>query len=162
MLAAVEVDLELGQHLADDRAEFLGQFVLAERRRGFGIDPFEQAREHLFLDPVDRRFETLGLLAALLATGVLTLVEAIERAHVDRAMGGRIGRGIGRRKFFERGELVAALRLADRLRIAAAARAALHRARDAKLRARAASSVAFAESTHVVAIPINPRMKSRW
>ena len=35
LLAAVEVDLELGQHLADDRAEFLGELVLAERRGRF-------------------------------------------------------------------------------------------------------------------------------
>ena len=27
--------------------EFLGQLVLAERGGGFGIDPFEQARQHL-------------------------------------------------------------------------------------------------------------------
>ena len=57
LLAAVEVDLELGEHLADDRAEFLGQLVLGERRRGLGIDALEQAREHLLLDPVDRGLE---------------------------------------------------------------------------------------------------------
>ena len=64
LLAAVEVDLELGQHLADDRAEFLGELVLAERRGGFGVDALEQARKHLLLDPVDRGFEAFGLAAA--------------------------------------------------------------------------------------------------
>ena len=57
LLAAVEVDLQLGEHLADDRAEFLGQLVLGERGGGFGIDALEQARKHLLLDPVDRGFE---------------------------------------------------------------------------------------------------------
>ncbi len=61
LLAAVEVDLELGQHLADDRAEFLGELVLAKRRRGFGIDALEQARKHLFLDAVDRGLEAFAL-----------------------------------------------------------------------------------------------------
>ena len=51
------------EHLADDRAEFLGQLVLAERRRGFGVDALEQARKHLFLDAVDRGFEAFGLAA---------------------------------------------------------------------------------------------------
>ncbi len=66
LLAAVEGDLQLGEHLADDRAEFLGELVLAERRRGFGIDALEQARKHLLLDPVDRGFEAFALAAARL------------------------------------------------------------------------------------------------
>ena len=66
LLAAVEVDLELGQDLADDRAEFLGELVLGEGRGGLGIDPLEQAREHLLLDPVDRGLEAFGLAAAVL------------------------------------------------------------------------------------------------
>ena len=69
------------EHLADDRAEFLGQLVLVERRRGFGIDALEQARKHLLLDPVDRGLEAFGLAAALLAAGVLARGEAIHRAH---------------------------------------------------------------------------------
>ena len=80
LLAPVEVDLQLAEHFGNDRAEFLGQLVLAERRRGFGIDAFEQARKHLFLDAVDRGFEALDLAAALLAAGVLALVEAVHRA----------------------------------------------------------------------------------
>ena len=60
LLAAVEGDLQLGEHFADDRPEFLGQLVLAERRGRFGIDAFEQARKHLFLDPVDRGFEAFA------------------------------------------------------------------------------------------------------
>ena len=64
LLAAVERDLELGEHLADDRAEFLGQLVLVERRGGFGVDALEQAREHLLLDLVDRGFEAFGLAVA--------------------------------------------------------------------------------------------------
>ncbi len=71
LLAAVEVDLQLGEHLADDRAEFLGQLVLAERGGRFGIDALEQARKHLFLDPVNRGFEAFGLAAAGFAAGVL-------------------------------------------------------------------------------------------
>ena len=59
------------KHLADDRAEFLGQLVLAERGGGFGIDALEQARKNLFLDPVDRGFEAFGLAAACFAAGVL-------------------------------------------------------------------------------------------
>ena len=88
LLAAVEVDLELGQHLADDRAEFLGQLVLAERRRGFGIDPLEQARKHLLLDPVDRGLEAFRpCCCRCFAAGVLALVEAIQRAHVEPRCG---------------------------------------------------------------------------
>ena len=64
LFAPVEVDLELAEHFGNDRAEFLGKLVLAERRRGFGIDAFEQARKHLFLDPVDRGFEPFDLAAA--------------------------------------------------------------------------------------------------
>ena len=64
LLAAVEGDLQLGEHFRDDRAEFLGELVLVERRGGFGVDALEQARKHLLLDPVDRGFETLGLAAA--------------------------------------------------------------------------------------------------
>ena len=60
LLAAVEVDLQLGEHLADDRAEFLGELVLGEGRGGFRVDALEQAREHLLLDPVDRGFEAFA------------------------------------------------------------------------------------------------------
>ena len=44
LLAAVEVDLELVEHLADDRPELFGELVLAQRRGGFRIDALEQAR----------------------------------------------------------------------------------------------------------------------
>ena len=80
LLAAVEGDLQLGEHLADDRAEFLGQLVLAERRRGFGIDALEQAREHLLLDPVDRGLEAFGFRRGGRAAGVLAVVEAVHCA----------------------------------------------------------------------------------
>jgi hypothetical protein len=50
-------ELQLGQHFHDDRAEFFGQLFLGQRRGGFGIDAFEQARQHLFLDLVDRGFK---------------------------------------------------------------------------------------------------------
>ena len=60
LLAPVERDLQLGEHFDDDRAEFLGQLVLGQRRGGFGIDALEQARQHLFLDLVDRCFEALA------------------------------------------------------------------------------------------------------
>ena len=85
LLAPVEVDLELGEHLGNDRPEFLGQLVLVERRGGFGVDPLEQARKHLFLDPVDRGFEAFGLRAGGIAAGVLARGEA-----VHRAAGGRV------------------------------------------------------------------------
>ena len=45
LLAAVEVDLELGQHFRDDRTEFFGQLVLAERGRRFRVDALQQARQ---------------------------------------------------------------------------------------------------------------------
>ena len=59
------------EHLADDRAEFLGQLVLAERRRRFRVDALEQARKHLLLDAVDRGFEAFDLAAGGLTAGVL-------------------------------------------------------------------------------------------
>src|SRR5215213_248807 len=67
LLAAIEVDLELGQDLADDRAELFGELVLAERRRRFRVDSLEQARKHLLLDLVDRCLEALGAAVALLS-----------------------------------------------------------------------------------------------
>ena len=63
LLAPVERDLQLGEHLADDRAEFLGELVLAECRRRFRVDALEQARKHLLLDPVDRSFEAFAFAA---------------------------------------------------------------------------------------------------
>ena len=79
LFAPVERQLQLGEHLADDRAEFLGQFVLAQRRRGFGIDAFEQAREHLFLDLVDRAFESLGAAVARIAARRLAIGQPLHR-----------------------------------------------------------------------------------
>ncbi len=60
LLATVEGDLQLGEHLADDRAEFLGKLVLGQRCGRLGVDAFEQARKHLLLDPVDRGFEAFA------------------------------------------------------------------------------------------------------
>ena len=96
LLAPVEVDLELAQHFGNDRAEFLGELVLAERCRGFGIDSFEQARKHLFLDAVDRGFEAFDLARALFAAAVLALVEAVHRAggaRLRRRHSAMVGRG---------------------------------------------------------------------
>ena len=45
LLAAVEVDLELGQDLGNDRAEFLGELVLGEGRGGFRDRPVREAAE---------------------------------------------------------------------------------------------------------------------
>ena len=52
LLAAVEGDLQLGEHFGNDRPEFLGELVLAERSRGFRVHALEEARQHLFLDAV--------------------------------------------------------------------------------------------------------------
>jgi hypothetical protein len=81
LLAAVKVDLELGQDLGDDRPEFLGQLVLVERCGGLGIDAFEKAWKHLLLDAVNGRFEALDLAAALRAAGVLARREAVHCAE---------------------------------------------------------------------------------
>src|SRR5205823_13642638 len=43
LLAPIQRYLQLGEHFADDRAEFLGELVLAQRRRGLRIDTLEQA-----------------------------------------------------------------------------------------------------------------------
>ncbi|MEO0441874.1 MAG: hypothetical protein AAF067_13500 [Pseudomonadota bacterium] len=53
LLAAVQGQLELGQHFHDDRAEFFGQLFLVKRGCRFGIYPFEQSRKNLFLDLVN-------------------------------------------------------------------------------------------------------------
>ena len=86
LLAPVEIDLQLGEHLADDRAELLGQLVLAERRRRFRIDALEQAGEHLLLDLVDRGLEALDLGIALVAGLRLAVGEAGHRVLI--AVGG--------------------------------------------------------------------------
>ena len=105
LLAPVERDLQLGEHFGNDRPEFLGELVLVERRRGFGVDSFEQARKHLLLDPVNRGFETLDPAAALLAAGILTRRQAVHRANLaNRIRRGGIHR---RRQLVDRRELVA-------------------------------------------------------
>src|ERR671913_996095 len=81
LLAAVEIDLQLGQDLADDRAEFLGKLVLAESRRRFRIDALEKAGKHLLLDAMDRGFKTFGLAAHLGAISVLAVVQTVHGAH---------------------------------------------------------------------------------
>ena len=103
LLAPVEVDLELEQHLGNDRAEFLGQLVLVEHRRGFGIDPLEQARKHLLLDLVDRGLEAFGLAARRFAAGVLARGQAVHRRAGSAASPSAVGR-----ERLERRELVAA------------------------------------------------------
>ena len=61
LLAPVEREFQLGEHFTDDRTELFGQLVLVERRGCLGIDPLEQAGEHLFLDFVYARLEPFGL-----------------------------------------------------------------------------------------------------
>ena len=124
MFAPIEVDLELAKDLGNDRAEFLGQLVLAKRRRGFGIDPFQQSRENLLLDAMNRGFETLDLAAARFTAGILTLVEAIHCAP------GRTGGNDG---FNRRRRLVSIIVYWRKL--FAAAGTALHGASNAKARA---------------------------
>ena len=95
LLAAVEVDLQLGEHFADDRAEFLGELVLGQRRGGFGIDALEQARKHLLLDLVDRGIEAFGLVGCGVARSGLPVGEARHRVTAMRRgfgfAGGRHG-----------------------------------------------------------------------
>src|SRR3546814_8545994 len=49
LLAAVKIDFQLGKHLADDRAEFLGQLVLGEGGGVRGIDAFTEGGKDLLL-----------------------------------------------------------------------------------------------------------------
>ena len=100
LLAPVQRDLQFGQHFHDDRAEFLRQFILGQRGGRFGIDAFEQTRQHLLLDLVDAGFETADLALARMGR-VHPLREARHRIAV-RGGGcrgfGRVGRQ--RRKLF--------------------------------------------------------------
>ena len=57
LLAPVQRDFEFGKHFQNDRTEFFREFVLAECGRRFGINPFQQARQYLFLDLVDAGFK---------------------------------------------------------------------------------------------------------
>ncbi len=146
LLAPVEVDLQLGEHFADDRAEFLSQLVLGERRCGFRIDALEQAGEDLLLDPVDRGFKAFILRGGLVA-GRLRLA-IVEARHRIAALGGR-GRSGGALLDLERGgvdrrELAAAVGRTGRGR-------ALHRGRSAEARPAAAAAVRTipsSKSTH--------------
>ena len=143
LLAAVEGDLELGQHLHDDRAKFLAQLFLRERRRGFGVHPFEEAREDLFLDLVDRRLEA--------ADFGLVIVDGVGAIGQSRHCIAAIGRA-GRRGRLHRGRFPGN----GRELLAATGRdgrgATLHRLRDPEARAgprsHAAHSVLAAECAH--------------
>jgi len=75
------------------RPEFLGQLVLAQRRRGLRIDAFEQARQHLFLDLVDARLEPLRPFG-LHILGRRALVQPLHRLQLGaEGRGRRIVRG---------------------------------------------------------------------
>ena len=107
---------------------------LRQRRRGFGIDAFEQARQHLFLDPVDAGFEALKLFR-LHRLGRRPLIQPVHRLHFG---GEDARRRVGRRRHIEGGEL----------RPAGRAGATLHRLRHAKGGA-ASSTAAASECAHV-------------
>ncbi len=131
LLAAVERELELGEHFADDRAEFLGELVLRERRSGFGIDTFEQARKHLLLDAVDRGLKAFGARIAGFARCILAIGEP---CHCFAAGGGatRVRIGFGqrctrKRHAVQRRKLLSAHRLGGAL-----SAAALHRSGNAE------------------------------
>ena len=126
LLAAVERQLQLGEHFADDRAEFLGQLVLVECRRRLGIDAFEQARKDLLLDLVDRAFEALDLRTARFAGGGLPVGKALHRVLL-RARHRAADLVSGSR---QRWELFARARTG--FAIGRARGATLHRAGDAK------------------------------
>ncbi len=128
LLAAVERELQLGQHLDDDRAEFLGQLFLVERGGGFGIDALQQARQHLFLDAVDRAFKPLHPRLAGIARQGLTLGKALHR--IERAAGDGADRIAFGQDGWDGGELIAALALGR-----ACAGRALHRPGDTECRA---------------------------
>ena len=148
LLAAIERDLQLGEHLADDRAEFLGELVLAERRGRFGVDALKEAREHLFLDAVDRSLEPFRFAAGLAAVAVLACRQAVHRRHV-RAAGillsaVEIGRQVGDGR-----ELLGLVR--NLRRGSCGAPGGLHRFGDTKLRtAVAAHAAALAECVHSI------------
>jgi hypothetical protein len=55
----------------------IGEFLLGQRCRRFGIDAFEQAREHLFLDLVNARLEPADFGSAAGDRGH-ALVEAVD------------------------------------------------------------------------------------
>ena len=102
LLAAVQRDLQFGQHFHDDRAEFFRQFILGQGRRGFGIDAFEQARQHLFLDLVDAGFEPADFALARMRR-IHPLFEPRHR------VAGAVGPGGRYVVFRQRGELVSAI-----------------------------------------------------
>ena len=58
---------------------------LLRRGGGFGVDSLEQARKHLLLDLVNRRFEAFDLAAGGFAASGLADVEAVHRA-ADRVV----------------------------------------------------------------------------
>ena len=154
LLAAVEVDLQLGEHLADDRAEFLGQLVLAQSRRGFRVDALEQPGKDLLLDPMDRGFEPLVLAARRLRRRGLAVGQPRHGVGAPVARGRREAVRIGVRKAdrVERRKLVAALGGRRRGRAAAEA---LHRPCDTEAgppAARAAISRSPSKSTHCAQI----------
>ena len=139
LLAAVERELQLGEHLANDRAELLGELVLAERGGRLGVHALQEAGEHLLLDLVDRRLEPVDLGAAIGGV-VLPVGEARHGvrggARLDRIFGHALG---------ERERLGSRFRRFGKLGRGAAA---VHRARDTEGGAgRPASSAAFAERT---------------
>ena len=143
LFAAVEVDLQFGEHLADDRPEFLGQFVLRQHRGRFGVDAFEEAREHLLLDLVNGGLETLDLRRSLLAGSCNAVLKA---RHGVGLLRGGIGR-VGERGAFNRREL-----LAGGFGRADGRTAALHRASNTEggaLCARSAYSAPPSESIHL-------------
>ena len=94
LLAAVERQLQLGEHLADDRPEFLAQLVLGKRRGGFRVDTLQQAWEHLLLDLVDRGLEAFLARGRLIGGAALAGAKALHRVlhavarHFDGGLGG--------------------------------------------------------------------------
>src|SRR5205085_303847 len=138
LLAAVQVDLQFGEHLADDRAELFGQLLLGERRGRFRIDALEQPGEDLLLDAVDRSFEAFAARRTLLAGLGLAVGEARHRvAAVDRREALFLG---AERLGLDRRELAATFAMLDR-------RGPFHRLRRAELRASAARASSTAPSS---------------
>ena len=141
LLAAVEGDLQLCQHLEDDGTEFLGQLVLRQGRCRFGIDAFEETRQHLFLDLVDRLLEALRAIVDVLVRHAR--VEAVHRIVAAVAAGCVTGRNLRQCRRIDGRELAAALLARSR-----AGRKALHGLGDTECGARCLRSGLPSECAH--------------
>ena len=143
LLPPVEREFQFGEHLHDDRPEFLRQLFLVERGGRFRIDTLQQAREHLLLDLVYGGLEPLATDAGLV-DAIGPLAEPVHGIAGCRGRRVRYVQRIDRRELFPAGR-----RRIGRFRVLFDwRRAARHRACHAKAGPTAAGIVSFAESAH--------------